>query len=637
MNALVWRCCCHVRSVPSRHHAHRALARNSWTPRCRPCPSTQPWAARRKLSTSVDPTPGASDQLASESSQALPWSCPGCGAYSQTAHPDAPGYFSLTRKPVKAFLAARDVSTSDEPLPGEDLPAVYETTDALSSAPAADPTRAPVCDRCHSLLHHNKGAPIEHPTLQALQAIFDETPHRYNHVYQIIDAADFPMSLIPRLHEKLDLSPQRSQNRRAKHAKFLRGRVAEISYIVTRSDLLAPKKEQVDSLMPALVQILRDALGRAGRNVRLGNVRCVSAHRGWWTKEVKEDIWQRGGGGWMVGKVNVGKSNLIETILPKGRLLEAGVKTAAGNSTQPPENRDEVEDGDYVEAEANLLPPRPKDVRFPVLPVVSHLSGTTAGPIRIPFGSSKGELIDLPGLARGGLEDLVEDQHREALVMRSRVKAEQLTIKPGQSMVISNLIRITPKTEDLIFLASPFLKLDCHVTHTDKAVEILAQQRNHVVRGIAKSETADKIASAGTFKLRWDVTRQRAGPLTARDAADLDPSRLPFVVFSMDLLIESVGWVEIVAQMRRRQVEEIMARPDFVDGDQFPEIEVFSPHGKHIGQRQTLNLWLMGGQRPLPVSRRKAKPRMSMKGQKKAMKRERRTREAAQREFEQAV
>ena len=53
-----------------------------------------------------------------------------------------------------------------------------------------------------------------------------------------------------------------------------------MSFIITRSDLLAPKKEQVDSLMPYIVEVLRDALGGTGENVRLGNVRCVSAKRG---------------------------------------------------------------------------------------------------------------------------------------------------------------------------------------------------------------------------------------------------------------------------------------------------------------------------------------------------------------------
>jgi len=64
-------------------------------------------------------------------------------------------------------------------------------------------------------------------------------------------------------------------------------------------------------MMPYLTTVLRDALGRSGKDVRLGNVRCVSAIRGWWTPTLKEEIFKRGGGGWMVGKVNVGKSQFL--------------------------------------------------------------------------------------------------------------------------------------------------------------------------------------------------------------------------------------------------------------------------------------------------------------------------------------
>jgi hypothetical protein len=96
--------------------------------------------------------------------------------------------------------------------------------------------------------------------------------------------------------------------------RYIRGRVAEVSFIITRSDLLAPQKEQVDKMMYYLQECLRDALGRSGKNVRLGNVRCVSSKRGWWTKNVKEDIYRQGGAAWMVGKANVGRVGWFEEL-----------------------------------------------------------------------------------------------------------------------------------------------------------------------------------------------------------------------------------------------------------------------------------------------------------------------------------
>ena len=89
------------------------------------------------------------------------------------------------------------------------------------------------------------------------------------------------------------------------------------------------------------------------------------------------------------------------------------------------------------------------------MPTVSHYPGTTASPIRVPFGNGRGELIDLPGLSRGSLEDHVVAKHRPDLVMRQRVKPVQLVIKPGQSLLISGLVRITPHNTRCDILGVP--------------------------------------------------------------------------------------------------------------------------------------------------------------------------------------
>ena len=43
----------------------------------------------------------------------LPLTCPGCGAYSQTLAPKEAGFYSSTRKPVRAFLAAQREPAAD--------------------------------------------------------------------------------------------------------------------------------------------------------------------------------------------------------------------------------------------------------------------------------------------------------------------------------------------------------------------------------------------------------------------------------------------------------------------------------------------------------------------------------------------
>jgi genetic interactor of prohibitins 3, mitochondrial len=548
-------------------------------------------------------------------------------------------------------------------------------------------------------------------------------------VYHVIDAADFPMSLIPNLQQAFSLSPLRTQNRRAKHQKYVKGRIAEVSFIITRSDLLAPRKEQVDALMPYLTEVLRDALGRSNEKARLGNIKCVSAKRGWWTKDVKETIWKRGGGGWMVGKVNVGKSNLFEVVFPKGRnhhgppnidqireeqhkhavltaakqmFEQQSSKQSPADTADPKEQQtrqssstltaksdddtnfksefdaitreedwaendeaaesdkgqpsvvenpptesfvdnqidtvdetDQIDDPNRALSEdqlddfegVSLLPPLQPEMMYPVMPIISSLPGTTAAPIRVPFGNGRGELIDLPGLQRTLLEDFVKPEHRKEIVMQQRISPPRIVLKPGQSLLLGgNLIRITPQLPEndpnLVFMVHPFVPLDAHVTSNGKAEEIQSGKRETGIRVIADASAQDRIASAGRFPLKWDVTRKQAGPLTRKDSVALKPEKLPFIVYSTDILIEGCGWVEITAQIRRRSFEESAHRVrnnPFLDPQQanpFPQVEVFSPEGKFIGQRIPMQAWLMGGQVPKPKSQRTQRPRQSIKSAK---------------------
>lgn len=407
-----------------------------------------------------------------------------------------------------------------------------------------------------------------------------------------------------------------------------------MSFIITRSDLLAPRKDQVDQMMPYLLEVLRDALGFSTTRVRLGNVNCVSSKRGWWTKKLKEDIYGRGGGGWLVGKVNVGKSNLFDSIFPKGRSRNYVSGTNQGlcghgeglpsaircqEQSEMQHDMEQISSLEETLADDSLLPPAPLETPYPVMPVVSRLPGTTAAPIRIPFGGGKGELVDLPGLPRGILENYVQDCHKPDLVMEQRVTPKQFVLKPGHSLLIGSLIRITPATPHIIILAYPFVPIQSHVTSTAKAINIQRQRLHSGVPTIARPNIGDKIASAGTFPLKWDVTKQRAGPLTSTNGIGLDAKSLPFTILSTDILIEGCGWVELVVQIRKRPNKV----PDEGDTrickkmEEFPQVEVFSPEGKCIGARQPMNAWLLGGPKSISSSRRTVRSRLSMKGSKK--------------------
>ncbi|PNS16949.1 Arginyl-tRNA--protein transferase 1 isoform B [Sphaceloma murrayae] len=456
------------------------------------------------------------------------------------------------------------------------------------------------------------------------------------------------MSLIPSLQHDLRLPRLRTQNRRSKHTSYQRGRVAEVFFIVTRADLLAPKKEQVDALLPYIRELLRDALGKESKNLRLGNVKCVSAKRGWWTKPVKEAVWSRGGAGWMVGKVNVGKSSLFEVVFPKGRSVSTPLLTdtslatleraqhqdalshLAAPTTPPPETDDD--DAEIVLAsESSLLPALQPESPYPVMPITSSLPGTTASPIRVPFGAGKGELIDLPGVARSTLADHVLASSQNDLLMSSRVSPDQIVLKPGQSLLIGGgLIRITNPDPKEVLLVYPFVPLSCHVTSTQKSLSLEKGDMQLDIPSIVRPESRDKMARAGSFEVKWDVTKARAGPLTRRDAVGIRADRLPFVVWGCDLVVEGVGWVEIAGQRRRKEFERAMGTGGRKGGgrggdgrgrggeeDPFPEtmaegaglhtgdvsaektspyplIDVFSPDGQYVMVRRPMGAWLLG-------------------------------------------
>lgn len=428
--------------------------------------------------------------------------------------------------------------------------------DEQATVSSSDESIGPlVCERCHDLKHYGKPqvsatqeAPC--PTLDSLADTISESPYDINHIYHVIDAADFPMSLIPRLHEVIQGAHLRSRNRRSKSGKFVGGRQTKMNFIITRSDLLAPKKEMVDSMMPYLQQVLREALGEFGMSVRLGNLMCVSPKVPWWTDVLKEHIRKNHGASWLVGKVNVGKSRLFQDILPKRRkddIVPAQPQVLA------------VQDEKVKMGE--LLPPAQPPKLWPEMPTVSAFSGTTVSPIRIVYGSgdsqTRGELIDMPGLARSDLENFVKDKYKKSLIWQNRIVPDQQTVKVKESLLLAGgLIRISPRTPDLTFLMYNFTPLSEHRTSEEKAIEF--QNQTRVTRDIDNwtiPGAGDKIQHAGTFKLTYDVTKKRAGPLTRKDAVGLKVDRLPFRVLSIDILIEGVGYVEVVAQVRARHCE----------------------------------------------------------------------------------
>ncbi|KAL1964026.1 hypothetical protein VTN77DRAFT_7572 [Rasamsonia byssochlamydoides] len=671
-------------------------------------PSTPPAQESTSSSSSSPSSPFLNKEL-------LPLCCPGCGAYAQTIDPNEPGYYSRTRKKTRKLLKQAkealvsqkkqassaeqegdekdekdkegekgDTESNDGSLEApdkEDGSGDTTSKERAAPKPAADvllddpdaatrfveATTPPVqyCDRCHNLIHHNQGEPAPSPTVESIRALLEESPHKCNRVYHIVDAADFPMSVIPNIHKALDLQEQRSKNRRAKTEKYKGGKkMTTVSFVITRSDLLAATKEQVDSLMQRIRKMLLDVLGLKQEDVRLGNVHMISAHRGWWTKKVKEEIREHGGGIWVVGKANVGKSSFINSCFPKdSKNLEKVAELLQRRQDAESLEAAQAMDDSVLLNEDSLLPPAPREELYPTLPVVSSLPGTTVSPIRIPFGRGRGEMIDLPGLDRGTLQDFVKDEYKRDLIMTKRIKPERLTIKPGQSLLLGGgLIRITPVTEDVVVLAACFVPLETHVTKTQKAIEIQSLLRPYST-GACRGTTivkdgvfgSDTISSAGIFELDTDVTHNHLPTLMKKRLEDqgIKPPPLPYKVFSRDLLIEGCGWIELTAQVRAKKLESSGSGSRSENGSDsnsgsgsgsdnesnssgdsnsastsskssseskppLPRVEVFSPHGQHIGSRPPMETWNFIHEKKLSDKRKgKVRPRRQNISQKK--------------------
>jgi hypothetical protein len=262
--------------------------------------------------------------------------------------------------------------------------------------------------------------------------------------------------------------------------------------------------------------------------------------------------------------------------------------------------------------------------------------------------------------------------------MTQRINSERYTLKPGQSLILGGgLIRITPVTPDLVFLVHPFVPIHPHVTRTEKAIDYQAQtsDRQLQVPPILAPNVGPKMNSAGKFQLKWDATKKLAGPVTSPMAGKMKPENLPFRVWSTDILVEGVGWIEVSAQTRRpqgwkpsglakkdpnqakfdritrlkeeeerknrkfaaiaraekegRDPEEVLEE-EFYDDDMkdrmaeweedYPEVEVFSPLGKFVGQRRPMCASMVSGPKYVASRDRKVRPRRSMVSVKKQRK-----------------
>ncbi|KAL7275710.1 Mitochondrial ribosome small subunit biogenesis protein [Rhizina undulata] len=515
------------------------------------------------------------------------------------------------------------------------------------------PLRPSLCTRCHSILHHHSASPLpSYPTLQTLTNLILESKHRKNHIYHLLDAADLPMSL------KRGLKKHLYENLPREIRKNL-----SISYVVTRADLLMPGEGQISSLMTWIKKVVKDALPGGEKVEAHGpgeKVHAISVRRGWGVGIIKQEIKEREGAAWILGKVNVGKSRFVGEVWPEGgQARPVDVREAEEFGVLPKKGKNENEKSTVVGEEGQLkgvlekfskvvpeqVAPAPVAA---ISPTVSDVPGTTAAPIRVSFktagrgGKVWSELIDLPGLeswvgfGETGLLKYVRPEKQKDVMMETIIKHQQHSLKSGQTLLLGGLIAITIKTPRINALTHPFTALPAHVTANKKVFghlthpepstsQIELYQKPHY--GLpqpppeSESESASEVelphfpppfSSAGTFKLTTDVTAQRSPHLWSKSPEALE--KLPYKVMSTDILLEGIGWVEIAAQVRNREIKH---------GGKEVEIEVWTPDGRGVGQRVPMGAFMTRkmGAMAAGLGPKGGRPRQPMKGAKKTEKR----------------
>ncbi|KAF3933299.1 hypothetical protein ABW19_dt0200188 [Dactylella cylindrospora] len=458
-----------------------------------------------------------------------------------------------------------------------------------------------LCCRCRNLRHHEKLlSEIPDTTYAQAAEIIANSPFTRIHIYHAIDAADFPLSVLPNAKKHILQALNEIKGGKKKDITM--------SYVITRADVLLPTELQVQRLMTYIRRVLSNYLGE---DAELKDLRVVSAKRTWTTERLKDEVRARKGGIFLLGRTNVGKSRLYEAIFPKRNKKGLDYVTPKFGKDDLETLPTGTEVGDEAEVAANeWFVQNGTKVRYPEMPLVSKIPGTTVGPITIDFAAGRGQLVDLPGFPRAGIMKYVRPDRVKDAVLLDRKRAEKCIIPCDKHLVIGGLVVIKPipptegRRKNITFICNLFTNLPPHVAKPTKVEKFTNLPRGGGPREFAwgQPEMGGIIQSAGRFKLTKNVTKKEIPWLPGRGADEWVDKNIAWKVMAADILIEGCGWVEVFAQVGKDD-------PD-------PEIEVLSPEGKGIACREAMGTYWEARKRdskPSPGSR----PKLSMKGAKK--------------------
>ncbi|KAJ1890113.1 nitric oxide associated protein 1 [Kickxella alabastrina] len=364
-----------------------------------------------------------------------------------------------------------------------------------------------VCQRCYKLMHHNQ---IDNPWKQDIVSdprSLKFMRYRTNLLAVVVcDIFDLPGSLIPNLGEFI-------------------GERHPVIIVANKADLL-PKDYHQERVIMWFKRFAKDL------NLNIQSIHLVSSLKNLGTRELAADITERRRAGqdiYMVGRANVGKSELINALL---RISMGGYKHKV---------------------------------------LASHVPGTTMGlsgvPLRhfakalVPVEGARPQdrqsnLYDTPGVfSNKSLLSFLNNNELKMAMCSKRITPFTYILNHGQSIMLGGLGRIDLVDGPEYVYVTVFSNIHPHFTRTQRAVELterLEAGEKTFLRPPIGDE--DRLKSFPKSKLAVEHTFEG----THKQHATLD------VAFA------GIGWVAITGQFPRAT------------------IQVFTPNGMGVSVRPPL-------------------------------------------------
>ncbi|RUS17456.1 hypothetical protein BC937DRAFT_89960 [Endogone sp. FLAS-F59071] len=458
--------------------------------------------------------------------------CPGCGAKFQTADPSKPGFVPQTKprdagaidppsfrkaskspKVMSKADIAKTISELDDDIRRQllgvgdgDLEG-FDDNDNDAIPPRrqrADPRS--LCHRCYNLTYYNA---LTTPTT-AWQDTLVTNDHSFLRflrkrqnavVVQVVDILDFPYSLTPGLDR-------------------LVGPDHPVILAVNKIDLLPNGVLEYQDRIRRWVRHQAKLVGAS----RIHDVCLISAKKNLGVRELCASVAKARRAAdnvYLVGQTNVGKSELINTML---RLGNGGTKHKVTSSVVP---------------------------------------GTTIGMVEIPlaaFGSSLGHagnvdqraLYDTPGIVdQRQIVHLLDHEELKMIVPDRPIRPVTYRFESGKSLLLGGLARLDILSATSPLLITLFSKIPPHITSTSKADRFLE-------RLSPSSDSSNNNSNTTTITNTTNTTTNT----TLLQPPILSPLRRPFPPLQslpgtlmlrndhstragLDIVFVGVGWVSI--------------------------------------------------------------------------------------------